>query len=363
MPSINNIMAFALFGVLGMVTAAPQESQTRNQWTKLANLPGPRQEHSTVAPNDHTIAVVGGVTAIFNGTLEIGLVTTDLVQLYDIPSNTWRTAKPAPYRVNHPNVVAVNGKIYLLGGLVDAPNDPRFRVNWVASGESHVYDPAKDLWTKLESMPVGTERGSAIAGVHGEMIYLAGGMTVLNSEYQDSVTVVTGFNTTSGKWQRLQAIAANIPEGRQHGVGSVIGDTFYVTGGRWFSQTAVRGEVFMLNLRNQEAGWKTSAKRMPVPRGGLSGAAVGNRLFTFGGEGNVNSDIGVFNETEFFDVTTQQWSRMSPMAVPRHGTSAATVGSKIYIPGGGLQQDGKAIIFNGVAQFLHSSDNFDVLSV
>lgn len=349
--------------VLCVAAAAPQASPGAGQWTTLAKLPEPRQEHSTIAISHDKIAVIGGVTALFSGTTQIGFATTDLVQIYNIASNTWSTVTPIPYKVNHANVATHNGRIYLLGGLVEAQNPPGPNIDWVASGESHVYDPTTDSWSELEPMPPGTERGSAIIAVHGEMIYLAGGMTVLNTGYQDSATMVTGFNTTSGAWQRLPAIAANIPEGRQHGVGSAVGDILYVTGGRWFSQEAVRGEVFMLDLDNQDAGWKISAGHMPVPRGGLSGAVIRNQLITFGGEGNPNSDSGVFNETEAFDVQAQQWTKLTPMTVPRHGTSAAAAGNKIYIPGGGLQQDGKSVVTNGVLSYLHTSDHFDVFSI
>lgn len=364
MQSLTWPMSYILSVFFGLAAAAPQAARS-GQWTTLANLPEPRQEHNTVAINDCTIAVVGGITGIFNGMTQVGFLTTDLVQLYDIASNTWSTAKPAPFMVNHANVATHNGKIYLLDGLIESQNPPVPTIDWVASGESHVYDPTTDSWSQLQSMPTGTERGSAIVGVHGEMIYLAGGMTVLTSQYQDSSTTVTSFNITSGEGQRLTPIAANIPEGRQHGVGSIVGDLFYVTGGRWFSQEAVRGEVFLLDLNNQKAGWKTSAAHMPVPRGGLSGAVIRNKLITFGGEGNPDpkSVSGVFNETEVFDLQAQRWTKLTPMAVTRHGTSAAAAGNKIYIPGGGLQQDGKAVVINGVLSLLHTSDHFDVFSL
>lgn len=361
--SLKWTMSHILLALFCVAAAAPQASPGAGRWTTLAKLPEPRQEHSTVAISDCKIAVVGGVTAVFNGTTQIGFATTDLVHMYDIASNTWSTATPTPYKVNHANVATHDGRIYLLGGLVDAQNPPGPNFDWVASGESHVYNLTTDSWTELEPMPPGTERGSAIIAVHGEMIYLAGGMRGLNSGYQDSAMVVTSFNTTSRKWQRLPAIAANIPEGRQHGVGSVVGDILYVSGGRWFSQEAVRGEVFMLDLDNQGAGWKISANHMPVPRGGLSGAVIRNRLITFGGEGNPNGDSGVFDETEAFDVQAQRWTELAPMAVPRHGTSAAAAGNKIYIPGGGLQQDGKPVMINGVLSYLHTSDHFDVFSI
>lgn len=333
---------------------------SRQQWTALSPLPIPRQEHSTVALNNNTIAVVGGVTPVGNSTYQSGLQTTDLVQLYDITSNKWRTVSPIPYKVNHPNVAVVNGKIYILGGLVDAPIPSNPILDWIASGESHVYDPTTDSWQRLESMPPGTERGSAIVGVRGAMIYLAGGMTYLLPGEQDAISTVTAFNTTSAKWQRLPAHAANIPEGRQHGVSAVIGNTFYVVGGRWFEKTNVRDTVFTLNLDSLESGWKTSKSRMPSARGGLAGAAVGNRIYTFGGEANPNAENGVFKETEVFNTKKGGWEKLASMKVPRHGTSAVAVGGKVYVPGGGLQEDGLPVVRGGVEWYFETTGHFDV---
>jgi N-acetylneuraminic acid mutarotase len=259
----------------------------------------------------------------------------------------------------------VGRKIYLLGGLVDAnPNDPSpVTVNWTASGESHVYDADTDAWDALLPMPNGTERGSAIMGVHGEMIYVAGGMTFLDFEDQNSVSSVIAFNTTSGNWQKLPDAASNLPEGRQHGVGEVVGSTFYVLGGRYMKREYVRGTVFKLDLDCPEAGWKTSQNIMPVPRGGLSGGAVGTKFYTFGGEGNPNATNGIFQETEMFDMANETWVEKSPMPVPRHGLNAAVVGNRVYLPGGGLQEGGISVIVNNTEHLMQMTDHFDAYVV
>ena len=140
-------------------------------------------------------------------------------------------------------------------------------------------------------------------------------------------------------------------------------DTLYVLGGRWFERTNVRDEVFSLNLRNQSAGWKTSPGRMPTARGGIAGGAVGNTFVTFGGECNPNSTVGIFPQAEAYDLVSQQWKRLPNMAVPRHGTSAVAVGNRIYVPGGGLQQDGLPVERNGVVSYGQSVAHFDAYEI
>lgn len=79
---------------------------------------------------------------------------------------------------------------------------------------------------------------------------------------------------------------------------------------------------------------------MPTARGGCSSAVLNGLVYTFGGEGDFSNAAGVFNETEAYDPKINKWTKLAPMAVPRHGSYAATVGSKIYIAGGGTVKGG-----------------------
>lgn len=326
-----------------------QAGDDLGSWKSTSSIPiAPRQEHVTVAINSTTIAIVGGIipdTSQTNGTISnsTGFATTNLVQLYDIPSDTWTTAAPAPVEINHANAGAVDGKIYLLGGLVFSPEGQSDQGSWIATGESWAYDPAADEWTGLEAMPDDLARGAAVVGVFESRIYLAGGLRLLDllpiTGTQDTVANVTAFDTVSGRWVTdLPDAAQELPEGRDHAVGAVVGSRFHVIGGRDRGQTNVRDTVFILDLQDLASGWQTSSSVMPTARGGLSAGTIGSKVYTFGGEGNQAVSTGVFNETEVLDTETGTWRELVPMEVPRHGTSAAAVGGRIYIPGGGIIQ-------------------------
>lgn len=364
------------------VTAIPSPNQHHpSRWVNLTSLPSPRQEHVTVAINNSTIAVVGGIERLGNDvsiaspnthpilltppqSIQTGIRTTPLLSLYDIPSNTWHPGAPLPLPINHPNGATSNNRIYLLGGLIDAQNPPPMNgADWLATGKSYVYDLATDTWRELPPMPPGTERGSAVTGVYGEMIYVVGGMTYLSAAGQDAVTSVIAFNTTSEKWQRVASRAADIPSGRQHAVGGVVGSTLYVLGGRWYERTNVRDEVFSLDLLQPERGWQTSKARMPTARGGITGGAVGNSFYVFGGECDEETANGVFPQNEAYDLKKKKWTRLANMAVPRHGTSAVAVGKRVYVPGGGLQQDGLPVERDGVVSYGEAVAHFDAFEV
>lgn len=265
------LFALALAGL----AASSHSPSTVGRWHELAPLPvAPRQEHTTVALTRTRLAVLGGIV-----TRGEPAVTTDMMQFYDIPSNTWSSAPSIPVPMNHINAAVVEGMIYLLGGLAVLPNG-----TWSAIPDSWVFNPEEARWKPIAPMPRGVAKGSAAVGVHDKKIYLAGGMSVLvPGVYQNSVDTVSCYDTTKGTWKTLPK---RLPEGRDHAGGSVVDSTLYVVGGRHFGQNNVRDTVFSLNLNDPSEEWKEESARLPTARGGLSIGTVGKSIYTFGGEGN-----------------------------------------------------------------------------
>ncbi|QKV96048.1 kelch repeat-containing protein [Streptomyces sp. NA02950] len=302
-------------------------------WRPLAPIAsGPRQEHSVAAVGDK-VYVIGGIVPDSSG----GFTTTGRMEVYDTRRGTWSDAAPLPVAMNHPNVAAVGGRIYVLGGLSGG-------ASWQALGDSFVYDPHADRWRRLPSMPAGIERGSAAMGVHGSRIYLAGGMRTLTPSpggLQDTVDTVSSYDVVTGRWRTLPSL----PQARDHVGGAVVGATFYVIGGRDRGQVNVRDTVYAYDLRSRR--WSQRAP-MPTARGGIATAIVGTKIYTFGGEGKHDGSgpDAVFDQTEAYDTRHDRWQRLAPMPVPRHGTAAVAVGGTIYIPGGGTAGGGRPVDVN-----------------
>ncbi|KAJ3521390.1 hypothetical protein NM208_g13310 [Fusarium decemcellulare] len=302
-----------------------------SSWEDLSPLAGEqRQEHAAVAINNR-IYVVGGLVPI--GNPPTGVETVGRVEVYDVQTDTWDTAAPLPVPMNHPNLASANGKVYILGGLSGNING-----SFLGLTDSFEYEPRTDTWTKLPSLPDGTGRGSAIMGVYKNEIIVAGGVKRIEQKFggiQETVDTVSAFNFKTRTWRSLPSL----PEGREHGGGTVIRDNFYVVGGRFKGEANVRDTVLVLSLKTWQ--WKNNRARMPTARGGISVAAVGNKIFAFGGEGNPDPTAGnVFNETEAYDIITDCWEELDPMPIPRHGFAAVTVGETIYTPGGGIRDFG-----------------------
>jgi N-acetylneuraminic acid mutarotase len=282
---------------------------------------GKRQEHGAAAIGTD-IYIVGGVS---------GPGLTTRVEKYDTTTDKWSTVAPIPSGLHHPNVAAADGKLYLLGGMI---SNITAKVVWPAVPTSYVFEPSKNTWTQLSNMP--NERGSAATAVHGKQIYLLGGLPVMGT----ALTTVSSFDIATGKFTVHPDMA--LPEGRDHGGAVVIGDLLYYIGGRVGSASARRNTTWLWNFADPSSKWQ-SVGQMRTPRGGIGVAAIGTRIYSFGGEGNLApSSRGVFDNVESFDTTTKKWREETSMKVPRHGTAAVAVGNKIWIPGGGAQGGGGA---------------------
>ncbi|KAM7206476.1 hypothetical protein V8F20_002825 [Naviculisporaceae sp. PSN 640] len=323
----------------------------------------PRQEHITIAIPPSSLMILGGIvpSTDSNGTIIPGSWTTaNLVQQLDTKTYIWVDQPPLPIPLNHVNAAYVDGKVYVLSGLaVDTDGSWRGTDrSWVLDlqpniphGKMHRLSKeykknARAGWKELPRLPTGlVPRGSAAVGIHKGKIYLAGGMTVLQpweGGQQDSVSSVLVFDTKKDKWvSDRQNQVPDLPEPRDHMGTAVIDGTMYVVGGRDHGQLNVRNTVFALDISNERAvrkGWVIRKGKVPTPRGGLAAASIGERIYTFGGEGNLEEgSSGVFNQTEVYNVRTDTWEGLGPMKLPRHGTSAVAVDGKVYIPGGGVQ--------------------------
>lgn len=232
----------------------------------------------------------------------------------------------------------VNEKIYVLGGLAQA------ETAWAANGGCWVYDPKIGQWEELkdesgEGVSMPDPRGSTAVGVWDGKVILAGGLRkieLVSPFEQETVDTVSIYDTTQNIWIDVPDAAQMLPDTRDHTGYAVINRTFYVVGGRQNGQLRGKNTTLILDLDNLAMGWTTASSLMPTGRAGLAAAAIGQNIYTFGGEGNVqNAPSYVFNETEVYDVEKDTWEVLKDMEMPRHGTAAISAGGRIYIPGGG----------------------------
>jgi N-acetylneuraminic acid mutarotase len=287
----------------------------------LASLPVARQEHGVVALNGE-VFVLGGYTPD---------VTASVIA-YDPSADSWRNVADFPSPFNHPAAGVVSGKLYVAGFYAGTS------LTGPATGRTFVYDPTGDAWAEKQALPAGTERAGGCVAVLGTELYVFGG-----GNSGDATAFASVYDTVADSWTELPPL----PETREHCGAFASGGKLYVAGGRTHNIPEFRPTTLEYDPALQTYVTKTP---IPTPRGGAAGAVLGGRLFLFGGEG-ADNDLGVFDNIEAYDATSDSWQEFPPMLVPRHGFGAATLGDRIYLPGGAIHEGGAASDVNTVFYF------------
>jgi N-acetylneuraminic acid mutarotase len=277
-------------------------AQTSQQgfWFQLAPVGEARQEIG-VAELDGKIYLIGGLVAN---------AVTRTVEVYDPELDKWSFVAPLPEPLHHTSAVGLNGRLYVIGGYNTLSFNP------VSS--AYQYDPISNSWSAIASLP--NRRGALASVVLGDRIYTVGGAS---GGARGELTV---YDPNSDSWTQL----APMPTAREHIAAGAINGKLYVAGGR-------NGSSFTLTtLEEYDPTTNTWLSRAPLPTGrsGIAAAVANSRLYVFGGEGNRSNSTGVFPQNESYDPVTNTWRSEVPMPLPRHGISAVTFDGSIFIPAG-----------------------------
>jgi uncharacterized protein (TIGR03437 family) len=221
-----------------------------------------------------------------------------------------RASVPIEGGVDHCNVAAAGGKLYLVGAI-------RVFTSFI-EGNTWEYDPAQDRWQNVGRM--NTPRGASGVAAIGTNIYVAGGLATTGSVADFEV-----FDTVARQWRRLP----DMPTARDHLTAQAIDGRFYAIAGR-SSRDLTANEEYN-PATNQ---WRARAP-IPTARGGLGSGTVDNRIQVFGGEGNSGTPEATFPQNEEYDPATDTWRALTPMPTPRHGLYGITLGRMVFAPAGG----------------------------
>ncbi|HEV3465504.1 MAG TPA: kelch repeat-containing protein [Actinomycetota bacterium] len=207
--AVNHAMAATLDGVLHVAGGndgdGPSTQVARLEgdgWRRLAPLPQGRSAGGLVAL-DGRLYLVGGV-------VDGGLAAD--TQVYDPAADRWSPAPGLPTPREHLGAAATGGKVYVVGG----------RVGGIGRnlGAAEAFDPATGRWAALAELP--TPRGglAATATAGGEVVAVGGEAAATFPEAE-------ALDTASGRWRSLPPLPTP-----RHGLGVVaVGDTVYVLAG------------------------------------------------------------------------------------------------------------------------------------
>jgi N-acetylneuraminic acid mutarotase len=170
-------------------------------WLPIASMPGPRAGHGFVSMGDYIYALGGRG----NG--------TSRVWAYDPGRNEWSSVgDPMPVPRVAAAYVPVDGRIYVIGGLVDGN----------ATGRVDVFDPATGRWQVGPSLP--QPRSGHVAALMNGRIHVTGGELRRPSRTFGDHFVL---DLASGTWGK----AASMPTPRHGAVAAAADGKFVVVGG------------------------------------------------------------------------------------------------------------------------------------
>ena len=216
----------------------------------------------------------------------------------------------------------VNGKIYIFGGQDDLQPAGKF---------VHVYDPDKDVWTKLNKWQRGRFRLDS-AVIRGK-IYAVGG----TEDNFQAVPFLDEYDPKTDTW----TAKADMPTARMMTATAVVGGKIYVIGGAesfFFPSAAV--EVYDPVTDT----WEKKAD-MPNPRWAAGAFAARGKIYVCGGA--VDQSHQKYTDlTEEYDPKTDTWTKKADMPVAYHDMSVSFVNNgKAYAIGGkafgGNDRDGR----------------------
>jgi N-acetylneuraminic acid mutarotase len=173
-------------------------------------MPNKRMKHTAATVNGK-IYVIGGVLNNESGPR----ITTGLVEAYDPVTDSWETKTSMPTPRSDPKIAVVDGKIYVLGGWYPSPT-----YNFYDSmmDEVEEYNPSTDSWNTKTPLP--TKRRSPASGVVNGEIYVIGG-----SAY-DLYSLNEKFNPLTDTW----LLKSPMPVSGDCTSGIAINDKIYVIG-------------------------------------------------------------------------------------------------------------------------------------
>lgn len=262
-------------------------------------------------------AVIGNRIYVAGGINLKGSLKT--FEVFDADSNAWQELAPLPQKLNHAGMTALNGKIYLSGGMRDLMQKK-------PSAAFYEYDPGTNQWAELPSMPAPRAAHSMIA-FQGKLILLGG----LPPNSEECWT----YDPFSRNWSQGQL--PPLPEARDHLKVLHQGDDLLVVGGR--NETG--GLPFCLRLKKDSRRWEPFG-RLDFPRGGLAAALQQGRIYIAGGEDlETRKTIAL---AERFEPEMGEWKLSTSLPNGRHGMISEQIGSKWYLIGGADQAKAGTVV-------------------
>lgn len=298
-----------------------------------------------------TSAAIGKKWYVFGGYDGPNVQARGIVTVYDAATDSWTNKQNMLIPAHHAAAVALGGKIYVFGGFVGRPGTKV----WQPIPSAVVYDPDNDGWKELAPMP--TARGSAVAVAVNGKIYVIGGAHAnipgkppTEPLWVGVPTLVTGkveeYDPASNTWRER----ASMPTGRNHFMAGVVDGKIYAIDGRLGMPFVTMSDVTdLVEMYDPATDIWTYKSRSPTRRGDVAGDVYNGKIYLTGGEYENREGKLTFWAFEAYDPKSNSWETLPHMQIARHGFVANFIDNEFHAAGGSFQSDGEPGIFSQMA--------------
>jgi len=257
-----------------------------DKWLRGVDLPATRHHLALAAVDAPTPALhaIGGFT---REGLDLRAMQTQNWRTVDIVNGSWAAARPLPAPQAEAVTLSHGGRIHMIGGRTPAGDANKSWSDQTDTGAHRVYDPADDAWSTAAPLPFA--RNSAAGAVLDGALYVISGRTVAAGNTPDC----HAYDPDADRWREIAPLPAPIRQ------------------------------------------------RAPRGQGGLAAAALGGRVYAFGGEW-FDGDGGVYADAWEYDPAADAWRAVAAMTRPRHGLGAVAHDGAVYVIGGASERGGRA---------------------
>jgi len=292
---MNRIILFLICSVI----IVSSQAQTI-VWKEIAPLPEGYNGGEAVTLNNEIYFVAGRTQKAMSAAFyKFSPKTNKWTRLADIP-------KPATNFA----MAVVNGKIYAIGGdqFQDANRE---------------YDPETNSWKLLTPMP--TARQHINCGVHGNEIFIAGGLTSWKNITQKHEV----YNVLTDSWSEKAAI----PSLRNNATVVSLNSLMYVLGGAG-TKDNIWGDVLTVETYNFKSDTWVQKNDLPQLLFGPGVTVVNNEIIVLGGQTREGTVEDATTKVFIYKAKTDQWFESTPLPIKNVFFGCTSIDNKIYVIGG-----------------------------